>query len=112
MCGNPLCRTQGSSVWHIVKLITKAGDLPAAAAWLAAQNVEVSDELIATGAGVWQSGPLGSLQLEREEQARRAAARKAARIEAETSGFKDPTQQRIAALEARIQELEAAGVQA
>lgn len=106
-CQNERCRRTGSTVWHIVKAVTRAGDLDAAAAWLKAQGVEVTEELIATGAGVWETGRLGRNQLEAEERARKEQARRAA-AERDRVENMAPEHKRIAELERRIAELEGA----
>lgn len=106
-CQNERCRRTGSTVWHVVKAITRAGDLDAAAAWLRGQGVEVSEELIATGAGTWECGRLGKNQLEAEERARKEQARRAAAEQARLATMA-PEHRRIAELERRIAELEGA----
>lgn len=106
-CQNERCRRTGGTVWHIAKAVSKAGDLDAAAAWLKAQGVEVSEELIQTGAAVWETGRLGRNQLEAEERARKEQARRAA-AEQERLASMAPEHKRILELERRVRELEGA----
>ncbi len=72
------CRRTGSTVWHIVRALSKVSTLAAAAEWLRAQGVEVTPELVETGRGLWDCGRLGRIHLEAEKMAAERQAKEAA----------------------------------